>query len=311
MNDSILFNYNGFYHYSSLSGKNNKNFLTDFGIRHNLIAENASNTTLPMASLLGVKYYATENHSLGFNPEWYEKVSEYVYKNKYSLNLGYLVNNEIKNLTLTNNPLENQNNFLKSLTNTNDDVFEKINISDTANINKNINEEWYIIYKFKNNDTANLKLYIDNKLIVSNSEINNYNVVYIPKNISTIKIESKDKYTLLAYKYHHEIFENIYKKISTNQLKILSNKTNYIKATISVKKPQILLTSLINNKGWKIKIDGKKTDKINIANSLIGLNIAQGSHTIEFYYTPPTLYISLILSLSGVIWFILDIKKSN
>ena len=72
----------------------------------------------------------------------------------------------------------------------------------------------------------------------------------------------------------------------------------------------MLYTSIPVDRGWTIKVDGKKIESIEVFNSLIGLELDEGYHTIEFIYIPRGLYLGGIISLISIaLVFVLKKKK--
>lgn len=312
INDPMLHNYNGFYHYSSLSGKDNKNFLSNFGIRHNLIMENASDTTLPMASLLGIRYYMSSS-SKDRSVNLYQKLKKNVYQNPYALNLGFLVSDKVKNIKLNHQPLENQNALLQSFSSESGEIFEEVLLNNKKKIYKDPGEEWYLVYSISTDNRNGLKVYLDDKLYKNTSEVTDQekNVIYIPKGIKNIRIKCDSKYQLKAYRYYNERFEEIYREISQNQLMVEENKEHYIKGKIDVKKAGVLLTSIIDNDGWSVKVDGKKVEKQVVAGNLLAIDLKKGNHTIEFSYVPKGFFVGLFLFAVGLFFVIVEVLENR
>ena len=78
---------------------------------------------------------------------------------------------------------------------------------------------------------------------------------------------------------------------------------SHITATIN-SKTDFIYTSIPYDNNWKITIDGKEATQQDVklvANSLIGLNVKAGQHTITFEYKQPTALIGLLISLSTLI----------
>lgn len=322
MNDPMLYHYNGFTHYSSTSGKDNKNFLTNFGIRHNLIPENSSNTTLSMSSLLGVKYYIADSKQIsGQNLEWYNKVEENenitILENKYALNLGFLVSDKVKGVEIeSGSPLKNQNELFLKMSDSQEKIFEEIEVRNFEQIENKNNEEMYLEYTIENaSSTTSVKIYFDNILqkITSETNENSNNVIYVPKTIKNVKIEvneqDKEKFKIKLYRFLEENFEKTYEIIKQNQLDVQENKSNYIKGTINAEKDGVLLTSIIDDKGWTVKVDGKKVEKQIVAENLLAIDLTKGEHTIEFSYIPTGFITGLVLFIMGIIALIFDNKK--
>lgn len=322
MNDPMLYHYNGFTHYSSTSGKDNKNFLTNLGIRHNLIPENSSNTTLPMSSLLGVKYYITESKQiLGQNLDWYNKIEENdnvtVLENKYALNLGFLVSDKVKTAEIeSGSPLKNQNELFSKMIDSQEEIFKEIEVKNFEQIENKNNQEMYLEYTIENaSSNSSVKIYFDNILQKITSEINknSNNIIYVPKTVKNIKVEideqDKEKLKIKLYSFSKENFEKIYAIINRNQLFVQKNSSNYIKGTINVEKDGVLLTSIIDNKGWSIKVDGKKVEKQIVAENLLAIDLNEGEHTIEFLFIPTGFITGVVFFVIGIIVLIFDNRK--
>lgn len=313
-NDPFLYNYEGYTHYSSLNNKTNQNFLTNYGIRNSMVPENCTDTSIVVQSLLGIKYYMYNPKQMpNQNIEWYKQLEPGVLKNEYDLSLGYASSENIKNLKITNSPLVNQNNLIKAIADVEEDVFKKKKHPNLLKLKKESDEEWYIEYKIRNSfDINEVKIYYNHKLVKKTSDVglDSNNVIYVPKGITEIEFipKNKDKITFDIYEYQHEIFEKIYNKIKMKQLNVEVNEDNYLKGKIKVKKPTLLLTSIIDDPGWKVKVDGKTQPKEKVANDLIAFYIEKGNHEVEFIFTPPGLYLGVALFLAGLIWLLLDNK---
>lgn len=312
INDSYLFNYNGMMHYSSLYGKKNKEILTNYGLRQSLIPENCTDTTPVMMSILGIKYQFNKNKNNFYfanDNDDYKNIEKYVYEYKYALPLGYEVSDKLKDLVLTNNPMDNINETLKTMTNTKKNVFEKYDIDNIYDFEKDDDELFILIDGLKQNC---LKIYFDNKLVKDTFEINDgaNTVVYIPSKVRKVTIskgEKKQKINLNLYKYDNEVFKECYNKLNKNVLKIKKNNERYINASINNKKNILMFTSIVYEKGWKVKINGKKVNAIELPNGFIGIEVPKGNNKIEFKYTPPGFTLGMCASVLGIILLVYGI----
>lgn len=313
-NDSFLYNYEGYTHYSSLNNKTNQEFLTNYGIRDSIAPENSTDISIVMQSLLGIKYYIyNPQELLNQNSSWYEKLESKVLKNKYYLTLAYATTEKVKQLRLTDSPLENQNNLIKAISGVEEDVFEKKNYNNLLNIKKDASEEWYIEYKIKDSfNTEEVKIYFDKKLVKQSSEVNknSNNVIYVPKGVATVEITTKnpEKITFEVYQYHHEIFETAYNKIKKQQVNIKTNKSNYLRGNITLENPQLIVTSVLDDPGWKVKVDGKIQKKEKLENNLIAFYVESGEHEIELIFTPQGFCLGVIAFIIGIIWLLSENK---
>lgn len=95
-----------------------------------------------------------------------------------------------------------------------------------------------------------------------------------------------------------------------DELDMTLNEGNHIKANINVlNDKEILYTSIPLDKGWIIKVDGKKVENIEIFDSLIGLELTKGEHEIEFTYIPRGLYIGGFVSVLSICLVIILKKR--
>ena len=76
-------------------------------------------------------------------------------------------------------------------------------------------------------------------------------------------------------------------------------------------KNEVLFTSITYDKGWEILIDGKRADYSSISDSLICLNVPEGTHTIEFKFVPQGLKLGVIISCGSLISIILYLIIKN
>ena len=299
-------------HYSSLYGKKNKEILTNYGLRQSLIPENCTDTTPVMMSILGIKYQFNKNKNNFYfanDNDDYKNIDKYVYEYKYALPLGYEVSDKLKDLVLTNNPMDNINETLKTMTNTKKNVFEKYDIDNIYDFEKDDDELFILIDGLKQNC---LKIYFDNKLVKDTFEINDgaNTVVYIPSKVRKVTIskgEKKQKINLNLYKYDNEVFKECYNKLNKNVLKIKKNNERYINASINNKKNILMFTSIVYEKGWKVKINGKKVNAIELPNGFIGIEVPKGNNKIEFKYTPPGFTLGMCASVLGIILLVYGI----
>ena len=75
----------------------------------------------------------------------------------------------------------------------------------------------------------------------------------------------------------------------------------------------LLYTSIPYDKGWSITVDGSEVKYTRILDGLIGVELREGSHTIEFKYKTPGLVLGSTISILAVfiIIFIEVAKKKS
>lgn len=341
-NDQLLLNYNGISHFSSVyDGKTNELLGKYLGIFNRFYITNYNGSTPVTNSLFNIKYILSKNEINYYNKlDTYKNIN--TYENQYNLPIGFTVDKTIKNIELEEyKPFQNQNNILKSMNNELEDVFIKEesiiklnNIKQEKTEYKKINNELpatisiefeqknsgitYAYLAAKTNKKVNITL--NGKNIIDITDQNNYyynilelgtfeqnekQILEIELLDDTVKLENIEIYTLDMNK-----FEQATNKLNKNELKIEEYKGNYIKANINIQEDnKILYTSIPYDKGFEIRVNNKKVEPIKIFDTLIGLELPKGEYEIEFEYTPKGLKSGIIISLAGILLFI--IKRNH
>lgn len=104
-----------------------------------------------------------------------------------------------------------------------------------------------------------------------------------------------------------DILDAGYEVLKQGALNITEFDETYIKGTVDVSENKMLYTSINYDEGWTVKVDGKEVEKVKIGDALIGINLNEGNHEIEFKYEPQGLRIGIIISAATFILLILFI----
>lgn len=141
------------------------------------------------------------------------------------------------------------------------------------------------------------------------------------------------------YYLDNEAFQHDIDLLKSQQWEIDMDKSNdrHLEGKVTAKANQILVTSIPYEPGWTVKVDGKKLktriveekDKdgnvklmnsdsgdgeLILMDSLIGVRLSEGEHTVELTYTPPGFpvgVITLILGIGVIIMFYLYDRRTN
>lgn len=147
----------------------------------------------------------------------------------------------------------------------------------------------------------------------------------------TLTLEASNLYVTdgvpLFYYLDRTVFENTMKKLSGSQLMIDEGYTDdHLTGRITTDGATTVFTSIPYDKGWQVKVDGKRVDIRGIFTdstlgekstdgSVIVFDIADGGeHTVELTYRPKAFTVGLAISVAGALIFILIIifeKKLN
>ena len=343
-NDELLLNYNGISHFSSVYEQKNNDLLGKYlGIFNRFYITNYKGSTLVTNSLFNIKYLLSKEQN-----QYYNKIDSYkdinIYENNYNLPIGFMVDEKLINLKLEEyDPFENQNKILRKMNSNIENVFikenatiklnnlklektkkelvyNKINKNEKASITFEINKEntgiLYAYLSSKSNKKVNIKLNGKNITDETNQNDYYYNILELKETDfqpiilevelleDTLKIENYMFYTLDLNRFNNAI--NILKQ--NEKLEITSYDKNQIEAQINVAESRILYTSIPYDKAIKIEVDGKKTEPLKALDTLISLKLDKGFHKITIKYELPGLKIGIVLSIIGIIGFIIKRK---
>ena len=121
--------------------------------------------------------------------------------------------------------------------------------------------------------------------------------------IATITEEKNEVFFADEYFYYldEEAFKRSVEELNRHPLEIESFKENHIKGTVNADEDGILFTTISYEPGWTIKVDGAKTEPVELVDALIGIPVSAGEHTIEMSFFPKGMTIGIIISMGGVL----------
>ena len=336
MNNSQLYNYYGIDYFMSTINKSLVKFFNDLDVVAPLAGKNTisyDGSYHLLSSLLNVKYYI-ENHNLENEP--YTKIKDIdnyvIYKNEQSLNLGYMVNKDLIKLKKKSNGLEYINDIYKTMTNNQNNILDKIDITkkneNTYTFNNTKRNDFYILINLDRNKynplteidkrVSNINLKINNELLKDTSngifiyKVNNAYDKNKPLEITFDKKLIPYVLDVFVYYYNDKVYKEDIDILKQNQLIVTNINNDGIEGTIDVQDEGLLFTSIVYNDNLDVYVDGIKQKKVKLLDTFTGVNLDKGKHKIVFKYNNKILYTSLIPSLVGVsMLLILYLKRFN
>ena len=151
--------------------------------------------------------------------------------------------------------------------------------------------------------------YYENKDIVLNlgyQKNNSGNIILKFNGIGKYTFDSIEIVAVPMDKYIEDI-----KKLKNNVFNITEYTKNTITGTISNNKPGILRIATGYTKGWDVYVDEKKEKVVPINGYFIGVPLNSGNHNITFKYRTPYLKEGTLLSIIGIILFIIMLVIEN
>lgn len=109
----------------------------------------------------------------------------------------------------------------------------------------------------------------------------------------------------LFYTLDLKHFKALYTNLMAQSISVLNWHEGYIEGAITVKKDnQLLMTSILYDSGWQVKVDGKKQVPQAIQDAFLGIDLDKGPHHIVMSYEVPGFKIGLMISAVTLILLI-------
>ncbi len=253
------------------------------------------------------------------------KGTYYMYKNKYWLPLGFMVDQQFEEKIDWANPIsyETLNSVARGVAGKNMYTRMPVNVSGRNN-EVNITEETHLTIYVTTSVNA-ITVTINNGLdpaINSSKTYSNMRQTHIldlgvqPKG-TTVTVTSADEETseiqMYAYSYDDSVFQDIYKVFSMDPFEVTTLEDTLVEGKVTASGNGLLYTSIPYDKGWKAYVDGKEYKIHAFQDALISLNLTKGEHTIRFEYVPQGLRAGSVLTILSLIilvtLFVLDSER--
>lgn len=308
-NDAAWHNFNSASVFSSTAYAGITDLFGRLGLEHSMNAYADHGSTPLVYSMFDIKYILSNKELVDdITLELVDSTDdEYLYRAKYTLPLGYMVTSSINdnwNYKMSN-PFSVQNDFVLENTGITS-LFTSIDHTDNAKsgITINVDEDKYVYVYVGNKSVKTAQVTIG-----SNTEnfagINHGRIIDLgrQKAGTTIKIADKDgeeALNAMVYTMNPDKFIAAFNSLNEHGLNVTSYSDTSITGTITVNEAGILMFSIPYDPSWTLKVNGVKTDMIEIAEALLGVEMEPGEYTIELNYTPRGFKSGLIISLSSL-----------
>jgi len=332
-NDAMQFGYNGLSHYSSTEKTATKEFAASFGFKIN---ENwvryQDGSTLTADSILGVKYliskdgtrkpYSAQEHRNGIT----------LYRNPMALPAGIAADINVADTVLdSSNLFVRQNQIMSAYTADIRPIFtpaqtvstEGVNIEITKTANGlecrriNADQEAYIIYSVKAASADSLYLYLSAddeysvQLFVNGQDYGPYfdaptcDILYIGQYNAGDSAEvalklNDDTVNITSAQFYHEntdMLKQFHGTLTDTPQTVTKISSSHLQWNGSCSDSSVVVFSIPCEKGWNASVDGKKTDIIPVFDSIIGVEIPAGQHTVDIQFIPAGLAAGAVISI--------------
>ncbi|MGN1051045.1 MAG: YfhO family protein [Acutalibacteraceae bacterium] len=296
-----------------------------------------TNLLLNLKYLIARNGYYAQNKYIN---EVYSSGSVKLLKNNSYLPMGYMMNSAIltyQTEDTVSNPFSKQNEFMQKATGITDDLYTSIDVIDQGHTDYTVfpvNKTDYGLYSFSSNDQTTVPHLKFNYEVPKDGIICAYMEVTDGENVSVLKnntnvttlyvkrpyimnlgtYEKGDRISLYmdlkagasgsakvyVAQLNEEVYDKCYNELSKNIMTATKVADTKIEGKINSTKDGILYTSIPDDTGWTVKVDGEKVDVTPIGDCMVAFNVSKGEHSIKMTYCPPGFVLGLIVTIIGI-----------
>jgi len=317
----------------------NKYYQLDLDL--NILSLNDFNNRTRILSLIGEKYYISNNSDL-YVPKkhklLFEKDGYSVFENKYYVGFGVFYDSYVpSNIYNEFNSLEKESSLLKSVVIDDKDIdsnyLKQNNLirdevsRDVVKVSSKVRKEKNKLYVSVDNNDNEGELYLeisnfksDGGIIsfgfrdrIYNKEVSEcenllINFTSFGSFDDEIVIDLGDIYnysydSMSTYIVDFDSYINDIEKIKSSNFEVLEYNDSYIKAKVDSSSKGIMQFSTSYSKNWDVLIDGKKVDTYVVNNCFLGVYLDEGIHEIELVYNFEYSILSFVLFGVGLVLF--------
>ena len=308
-NDAAWHNFNSASVFSSTAYAGITDLFGRLGLEHSMNAYADHGATPLVYSMFDIKYILSNKQIKDdYTLELVDIVdSEYLYRAKYTLPLGYMVNKDINenwNYS-TSNPFAVQNDFVLDNTGifslfTSIDFIDKDKSGITIEVEND--EHVYVYIANKSVKTAKVSIGDSNENFAG---INHGRMIDLGwqtagTNIEIVDKDGEESLNAMVYTMDTDKFIDAFNILNSQGLNVTAYSDTKLTGTINVNEAGILMLSIPYDPSWTLKVNGVKTDITEIAEALIGVELEPGEYTIELSFTPRGYRLGMLISISSL-----------
>ncbi|MDY3110216.1 MAG: YfhO family protein [Lachnospiraceae bacterium] len=333
LNNSMYYGYPGLTHYSSNEQLSVLRFLQKMGLNYNnLFVNYGQGSTETVDSLLGVKYLLAEKGTINKPYEQLENLSDQilVYQNPNALPIAFLADKNVTDFTMKEeNPFILQEKMYRSLVS--ETLLHQTTEESIPTIRKPlfVEPEWKkketkngITYVITPKENGNLyfyasapeilqdgAVYLGQQLVCDYFNMHSWRIVNLgtykkgqtcqvtitasePEKIESVYFASENRSVLQALREKITDSSELHSPFSVERIS-----DAHLCIQTDEKNDSVLATSIPYETNWHIKVDGEKVEPIKLFDTLLGIPLSSGQHTIELLYLPKGLIAGAIISL--------------
>ena len=135
----------------------------------------------------------------------------------------------------------------------------------------------------------------------------------------SLRVTVANEFTYMSDQFFYYFDEEEFKKdialLHQNVWNINDNwRDTRIEGTVTASANQVFFTSIPDEPGWTVKVDGKKAKITDVAGGFIGVELMPGEHTVTMSFFPSGLAQGILLAVAGIgivaVFIMMDRKKT-
>ena len=107
-----------------------------------------------------------------------------------------------------------------------------------------------------------------------------------------------------AAQLNDEVFQRGYEILKASTLELTEFENDHFVGTINCNRDGLMYTSVPDDGNWIVKVDGEEAEIVLVGDAMIGVNLSQGQHEIEFTYKNKSFTYGALITTAAVIVFL-------
>lgn len=103
-----------------------------------------------------------------------------------------------------------------------------------------------------------------------------------------------------VYRMNEEVLHQALELLSTQHMEDVTYDSRHLDGRITMTEPGRLILSIPYEKGWKITVNGQKTEPNTFGGTFISFDFGPGEYEISMVYTPEGKYVGIIISIVSI-----------
>lgn len=326
-NDAMLQNYPSLSMFSSTTNGLVNHFYDRYGMRNSKVFYCSDGMTPFISALLSQGY----TFSKEVLPEegLYELVKEqdgvYLYRNIYSLPLGFVISPDATFETLLIDDKDtafavvaenkddgmlpiNRQNALALRLGAEGDLFTEINCEDNAGFATIQVPYSTRVYAYCDTSKhSEITAYVQDEEIKIFKKLSNRYILDLGYHeageVITLKSEKDEPLRLRAYSFDEEYLAELLYELSRNTVSIREMTSTKLDGTVTADEEGYLVLSIPYDPGFTVKVDGVKTEVALFEDMMIAVPITEGEHEISLSYYPQGMTAGILITVLSLVLF--------